>query len=162
LPTGFLELKRLRLSATTTGRPYHVDQITSDELSKYWRSTASGNSANYPTLERPANMPRYVAIDDVFEFDVDPSEFTDDEPYAQILYYKRLTALSDDTQTNALLSKAPGAYFYGALVHSAPFLLDDERIATWEAAYQSIVDKLNATDRKRAGPLIPKLPGRTP
>lgn len=162
LPTGFLELKRLRVAATSTGHPYDIEQVSSEELTKYWRSTSIANGLTSVMLGRPANMPKYVAIDELFEFDVDPSMFTDDEPYAQILYWKALTALSDNNTSNALLTRAPGVYFYGALVHSAPFLLDDERIAIWQTAYSAGVAALNAVDRKRGGPLVTRLAGAAP
>jgi hypothetical protein len=53
-----------------------------------------------------------------------------------LVYYARLPALSE-AQSTWLLSDQPDLYLYGALAHSAPFLKDDPRIATWEAGYQA-------------------------
>lgn len=161
LPTGFLKFKRLRVSATSTGYPYEIKIVTADELVRHWRAEDMG-TGNPPLLDRPANMPRYVSIDSVMEFDVDPSEFDDTAPYLQMLYWKSFTALSDDNTSNALLVRSPGAYFYGSLVHSAPYLLDDERIGVWRNEYATIVHRLNMNDRDTGGPLTSRVAGRTP
>jgi hypothetical protein len=162
LPTGFLEMKRLRTLATATSDPFKVEQVTPDEITEK-RQRAVRNSAIFlQPSDRPVNLPNYYAIENQIEFDVDPSEFDDDLPYAEFLYYQKLTRLSASNASNVLLARSPSAYFYGTLVHSAPFLLDDARIQTWEAAYQTTVGGLNATDRKRAGSLISRVPGPTP
>lgn len=54
-------------------------------------------------------------------------------------YYSRLTALSTTSTTNWVLTRYPDLYLYGCLVHTAPYLKADERIQTWEAAYQTIL-----------------------
>jgi hypothetical protein len=56
-------------------------------------------------------------------------------------YYKRLTALSADA-VNWAFERYPDAYLYGSLVHSAPFLDDDERLLLWEGAFQKIVEEI--------------------
>lgn len=38
--------------------------------------------------------------------------------------------------THAAFAKYPSLYLYGALMHAAPFLLDDPRLATWERLYE--------------------------
>ena len=60
-----------------------------------------------------------------------------------VVYIQKITALSDANTSNWVLSNAPDAYLYGALIHSAPFLRDDERIGVWAALYQSAIDGLN-------------------
>lgn len=71
---------------------------------------------------------------------------TPDSSYtADLVYIQKITALSDANTSNWVLSSAPDAYLYGALIHSAPFLRDDERIGVWAALYQSAIDGLNRT-----------------
>jgi hypothetical protein len=164
MPTGFIEMKRLRAMATTTADPWNVQQVTPDEITdKRQRAVRLGTYFVLPSA-RPRNLPNYYAVESQLEFDIDPSEFDDDEPYAEFLYYdsRKVAALSASNASNVILVKAPGLYLYGALVHSAPFLLDDERIATWETAYQERLAKVNATDRKRAGSLVSRVVGSTP
>ena len=45
--------------------------------------------------------------------------------------------------TNWLLVRHPDIYFYGALLHSAPYFDDDQRIATWERFYGAAVSAAN-------------------
>lgn len=72
---------------------------------------------------------------------------------ASLVYYGRVTALSDSNTTNWLLTEAPDAYLYGALVHAAPYLKDDNRFAIWESLFSQAVVNLNASsgDAKYGG-----------
>ena len=74
-------------------------------------------------------------------------------------YYQRVPALSASNQTNAVLTAAPGAYLYGALMQAAPFLLEDQRLQTWGTLYQQAVDLLQASDddAEFPGPLEPQV-----
>jgi hypothetical protein len=72
---------------------------------------------------------------------------------ASLVYYARVAALSGANTTNWLLTEAPDAYLYGSLVHSAPYLKDDAKIAVWDGLYKAAMDNLNATsdDAKYGG-----------
>lgn len=61
----------------------------------------------------------------------------------ELLYYATVPALSDSNTTNWLLTEAPDVYLYGALLHSAPYLSEDERIGIWAQMYSSAVQQLN-------------------
>lgn len=61
-------------------------------------------------------------------------------------YYARIPALTDVAPTNWLLTAAPDAYLYGALMHAAPFLVEDMRVQTWGGLYAAAVQNLNDTD----------------
>lgn len=79
---------------------------------------------------------------------------TPDNTYnASLVYYGRVAALSGSNATNWLLTEAPDAYLYGALVHSAPYLKDDPRISVWASLYTSAIEALNKTsdDAKHGG-----------
>jgi hypothetical protein len=64
---------------------------------------------------------------------------------ASLVYYGRVPALSGANTTNWLLTEAPDAYLYGSLVHSAPYLKDDAKVALWDGLYKAAMDNLNAT-----------------
>jgi hypothetical protein len=59
-------------------------------------------------------------------------------------HYQVIPALHalGQTGTNWLLADAPDAYLYGAAVHSAPFLDDDERIALWQRLFDVALGEL--------------------
>lgn len=63
-------------------------------------------------------------------------------------YFAAIPALTADAPTNWLLALSPDAYLYGALVSSAPFLREDERIQTWAGLYQNAVAGLTDADDK--------------
>ena len=72
---------------------------------------------------------------------------------ASLVYYGRIAALSVSNTVNWLLTEAPDAYLYGALVHSAPYLKDDGKVALWDGLYKAAMDNLNMTsdDAKHGG-----------
>lgn len=79
---------------------------------------------------------------------------TPDVTYAaSLVYYARVPALSDSNTSNWLLAEAPDVYLYGALVHAAPYLKDDARMAIWEAMFSTGIDILgkSSADAKYGG-----------
>jgi hypothetical protein len=143
LPAGFLEPIAFRLMTTpltvlTYLSPYEMNRVRQEE----------------------SGTPTYFTIHDQFEFDVIPSEsFTGD-----FAFYAELTALSDANTSNALLTRAPDVYFYGALLASATHLMHDERLEVWGALYKEARDALTALDRRARviGPLVSRVAGATP
>lgn len=143
IPDGFLEGISLRLS---TDPVTVVDFVSVEEMNRQ-TSTTSGK-------------PRYYTTHAEFEFDKAP-----DATYTgQIVYYKEVSALSDSVATNAILERAPDAYLYGALLASAPFLVNDERIETWGALYRSVIDGLSVSKRQERsmGRQVSRVSGATP
>jgi hypothetical protein len=52
-------------------------------------------------------------------------------------YYQKLPPLAGQINgRNWLLDDSPGAYLYGSLIHAAPYLRDDPRIAIWQSLYR--------------------------
>ena len=64
----------------------------------------------------------------------------------EILYYELPPLLDDTNQTNWFTEYAPNALLYATLLESAPFLKNDERIATWEGFYNRSVAALIGED----------------
>jgi len=61
----------------------------------------------------------------------------------ELLYYQKLPALSSSNADNWLLLEAPDVYLYGALLHSAPYLSEDERVGVWAQMYSAAIQRLN-------------------
>ena len=75
-----------------------------------------------------------------------------------LIYDASLAALSATNPTNWVLLNHPDAYLYGAALHSAPFLKDDDRIQTWERYYYRALDQIRiAKQRKLYGQNTPIL-----
>jgi hypothetical protein len=61
---------------------------------------------------------------------------------AEIIWDAEITPLSASAPTNWLLTDYPDIYLYGSLMHSAPFLRDDERLTEWEGLLNTALDEL--------------------
>ena len=80
----------------------------------------------------------YTHADGQFQLYPTPDATTDFE----LLYYQKIPSLSSNAD-NWLLTEAPDVYLYGALLHSAPYLAEDERVAIWAQMYSASVARLN-------------------
>ena len=87
-----------------------------------------------------AGVPQWFTYsqDEIEVFPTPDTEYT-----AELIYLEEIPALSDSNTSNWLLADAPDAYLYGALIHSAPFLKDDARVAVWASLYKAAVENLN-------------------
>lgn len=86
----------------------------------------------------------YCHADSQFELYPTPSSTTNIE----LLYYQKIPSLSASTTTNWLLENHPDVYLYGALLHSAPYLAEDARVAVWAQMYSAAVQNVNTASEK--------------
>jgi len=71
----------------------------------------------------------------------------DQEYTAEILYFAQLTPLSTTNTTNTVLTEAPDAYLFGALLQAEPYLANDERIPLWKSKFDAAIDQLNTVQQ---------------
>ena len=79
-----------------------------------------------------------------------------DDTEIEMAYYAKIPALSDSNTTNWLLTQWPDLYLYGALVHAAPYLREDDRIATWKGLADQLTEEIRMSDERAkhsGGPL---------
>lgn len=67
---------------------------------------------------------------------------------AELMYYASVLPLSDSNTSNWLLTENPDLYLYGALIQSAPYLKEDERLNTWAGIYQRLFDDMMLADER--------------
>ncbi len=77
-----------------------------------------------------------VKIGDKFLIEADATGLT-----CEIYYRGTPEPLSNTNNTNALLRDAPDVLMYGALMKSAPYIGDDQRIPMWNSVYQPLRTK---------------------
>lgn len=131
LPEGFLEPITLKL---LTNPVTPLKYVSPDYMDKIRDETS--------------DKPNYYTIGDEIEFDHNP-----DSSYSgEIRFYKAETALSDSNTSNNILEADPGAYLYGALIASAPFLMDDPRLVVWKALYDECAAGLNGLNKRARRP----------
>jgi hypothetical protein len=126
LPADFNEAIRLSITSNDTRSLYLVGQGDMSE-----RRQKSQNTQGIPEV--------YTFTDGNIEVFPTPDATYD----LEMVYYSRLPYLSGTNTANWILTYHPDAYLYGTLIHSAPYLTDDARMAVWAALYQSAIDGIN-------------------
>ena len=140
LPNDFIEIRQIQHTAGGA-----ISSISSVEMEKLRGASDV------------AGKPKYTRLT------ADQIEFypTPDTSYnISMLYYGRIPALSDAEPDNWLLRDAPDVFLYGALLQSAPYLVDDARVQVWAGLYQSGIEALNVENEKArvSGPLSMGVP----
>ena len=126
IPADWVETIRLHLTGTGTSA---VNLISRDAMAdKRGKNEDTSGTVMY-----------YTHADGQFQLYPTPSDDTDFE----LLYIQKLDALSGSNADNWLLLDSPDVYLYGALLHSAPYLAEDERVAVWAQMYAASVQRLN-------------------
>ena len=125
IPADWVETIRLHLTGTGTTV---VNLVSRDSM-------ADKRSAQEDTTGTPI---MYTHADGQFQLYPTPSNDTDFE----LLYYQKIPSLISNSD-NWLLLDSPDVYLYGALLHSAPYLAEDQRVAVWAQMYSASVQRLN-------------------
>lgn len=124
LPAGYMELVSF---TDDLGCP--LSAVDSETL----ENIAYGKSAARPSYYRISSRIDFDAIADAtysFKFN----------------YLKRLNIATD--LTNSVLTNNPDCYLYSALLQSAPFVMDDDRINTWRALLEVAVKDANNQENR--------------
>ena len=82
------------------------------------------------------------------QFQVIPAPDSGSAYTGELTYYASIPALSAGNTSNWLLVDSPDIYLYGALLQSAPYLQDDQRLNIWAAIYQRLIDDLKVSDER--------------
>lgn len=81
----------------------------------------------------------------------------------ELEYFAKVAALTETNTTNWLLTKFPNIYLYGSLKHAAVFIGDDDRMKTFGALFNGLLDamvKAEAASLWASG--VAKVRGATP
>lgn len=128
LPTDFAGPISLQLSTREV-----LDNVSAEALQEIKR--CNGGSTGKPTA--------YAVVGGQFQFDTAPATaYT-----ATLVYYGRVPALTQAAPTNWLMTDHPDAYLYGALLQSAPYLVDDARLSVWTTLFTTILADIELADR---------------
>ena len=127
IPADWVETIRLHLTGSGTTV---VNLVSRDAMAD--KRAANENATGTPSM--------YTHANGQFQLFPTPSQDTDFE----LLYYQKIPSLITNTD-NWLLLEAPDVYLYGALLHSAPYLAEDARLAVWAQLYSAAIQRLNQT-----------------
>ena len=67
----------------------------------------------------------------------------------EMTYYAKPTLLDDANQTNWITENWPQLLLYASLREIAPFMKQEERMATWESMYQKLLSAITGDDLKK-------------
>lgn len=149
LPTDFQSMRRIRISSVT-GKPT-LQFLTGEQMEEY--RYAVGNSAGQPL---------YFSV---LGTELELAKTPDANYTLEMVYRANIPALTSTNTTNWLITAAPDAYLYGTLLEAAPYMKDDQRIATWAQGLSTVIDGINSialTSTFNAGPMQVRASGVTP
>lgn len=131
LPGDYLEMANIQINNVT---PFQKMQFLSlNQIDDYKNSFTTNGVPKY-----------YTIVGNQLELlPVPGAAYT-----AEMVYYAKIASLSDTNTTNWLLTKSPDVYLYGALIQSAPYLKDDERVATWMSLYERALEDIEKADER--------------
>jgi len=117
--------------------------------------TDSGGELKFQAPEQMFKEPStgkpnfFTIVGNEVQFDRTPdSEYT-----IEIQYYRKATPLSDDNQTNEILTNHPSIYLYGALAQVFAYSQDDQQLSKYGQLFVGAIKGANKADKKgRYGP----------
>lgn len=121
-----------------------IDMVTPSQLYA-WRQQFSGRQS----------YPRYGTIIDT-ELRLAP--IPDDAYTIEIIGEAVFVPLSDSQASNYVLTNYPDVYLYGTLIHSAPYLKNDERLTMWDAMFKNALLELEDAQVRNEYPETLKAP----
>jgi hypothetical protein len=130
VPSDFLETKTFKITSSAPIQPLQF--ATMEQMDEF---DATNSAAQRPTL--------FTIVGN--QIRVHPAP--DTSYTAELVYYAKLPKLSDSNPTNWLLTSSPDVYLYGALLQSAPYLKDDERMAVWTTLYAAGLESIKTADQ---------------
>lgn len=131
LPGDWVETVRITVKDTS---PYVLNLASRDQMEdmRFSRGDTGGKPTHYAHIAGQIEV--YPTPDALYD--------------VELLYIQKIPSLSDTITTNWLLLAAPDLYLYAALMETAIYLRDDERIAAYGAMYQSKLAALNSSSKK--------------
>ena len=136
LPSDFLAMKDLHLDTN----PVRVLQF--QNTSNFFR--------NSRTTDKGVTT-MYTLLGSEFQF----APYPDATYTLRMVYYYKPDFLSDSNPSNLFLANCPDLLLYGALAEAEPYLMNDERIATWASLYDRGLASLRASDDDSEYPSSP-------
>ena len=136
-PADFLEMQDLHLE----GNP--LITLTFQTVSQFYRRNGGTSGQGQPV--------NYTLVADNFVLAPQPTGATT----ANMTYYKIPKVLSEINPSNEYLEVCPDLLLYASLAESAPFLMDDPRLATWDGLYNTGLASITKSDEQSTFPAQP-------
>ena len=129
LPTGYVQMRNFQINTSPITPLQYVSPEIYDRL---WGGSTGGTPQFYTIIANEIQLGP-----------IPGSVLT-----MEMLFYKKITALSASNQTEQMLTDNPDIYLYGALLEAEPFIMNDERVALWAKGFAQAVADLQEQDNK--------------
>ena len=131
LPSDFLQLDNIKIANGTgeSGLEHLAVNDYTDKLRSF--ANATGTPGYYSIIGG------YLAV----------ARIPDVSYTGEMLYFGSIPAMSANA-TNWLLTKHPDLYLYGALLQSAPYLKEDERVEVWRSMYGTAMAEIQLEEER--------------
>ena len=127
LPTGFLSMRKFKIDQTNI----------QDSILEY-------RTPEQLYVHESAGLPSFYTITSQIELDrVADSAYT-----VEMQYYASLTALSASNTTNAVLTRYPQVYLYGALMHFFNWAQNEEQMNKYAGMFNGAINAANQTESR--------------
>jgi hypothetical protein len=129
LPTGYVQMRNFQINTSPITPLQYVSPEIYDRL---WGGSTGGTPQFYTIIANEIQLGP-----------IPGSVLT-----MEMLFYKKITALSASNTTEQMLTDNPDIYLYGALLEAEPFIMNDERVGLWAKGFQQAVADLQEQDNK--------------
>jgi len=129
LPTSYIQMRNFQIN-TSPITP--LQYVTPEIYDRLWGGSTDGTPQFYTIVAGEVQLGPLPA-----------SILT-----MEMLFYKKITALSGSNTTEAMLTDNPDVYLYGALLEAEPFIMNDERVGLWGQGFQQAIKDLQEQDNK--------------
>ena len=129
LPTGYIQMRNFQINTSPVTPLQYVSPEIYDRL---WGGSTGGTPQFYTIITNEIQLGP-----------VPGSVLT-----LEMLFYKKITALSGTNTTEQMLTDNPDIYLYGALLEAEPFIMNDERVVLWAKGFAQAVADLQEQDNK--------------
>ena len=129
LPTGYVQMRNFQINTSPITPLQYVSPEIYDRL---WGGSTGGTPQFYTIIANEIQLGP-----------IPGSVLT-----MEMLFYKKITALSASNTTEQMLTDNPDIYLYGALLEAEPFIMNDERVALWAKGFEQAVINLQEQDNK--------------
>ena len=125
-PTDSISIRAIQLNSSPVRELQYITPIEMDRLDD------NSTDLNYYTIEGNQIRLQSVSSDSI-----------------EVIYYAKISALSDTNTSNWVLETHPEAYLYGAVSEAFKYSQDDEQASKYVAMFNEVISRIKVLDADR-------------
>jgi len=125
-PTDSISIRAIQLNSSPVRELQYITPIEMDRLDD------NSTDLNYYTIEGNQIRLQSVSSDSI-----------------EVIYYAKISALSDTNTSNWVLETHPEAYLYGAVSEAFKYSQDDEQASKYVAMFNEVISRIKVLDSDR-------------